>query len=397
MMGEFFVRDSCFVVGDACVFEADELMLKVHIFRAKKIPTAYTEYKDGKLPRKVSLKDRFGNMWPIGVTKAGRSFHFQYGWEKFIKENNVEFGDFMIFDYDGNVVFDFKLLGITGCEKKGAGGLKLNGKEEDEEEMNVEHQKSEVQKRKWPSDSSSSDDSDDDDENYVVEEEEEEDDEEYDVVNEEIEEGENERATIIFKKKEPRSKGRRMEEEVKDDDAKEEYAEEVKEEEEEETEKVPHSKHRHVEEEKESEKAPRSKRKFVEEEKDDEDEEEKYERESILKKVPRSKRRFAEEEEDDEEEECDEETEEEEEENQRTSIFKKKATHSKFRFVEENEGEGILKKKVPPECKRGTVRKMKDFHDQFGKDIFRSGHATQPKTLTLIALAILSQLNGVET
>ncbi|KAK4378391.1 hypothetical protein RND71_000253 [Anisodus tanguticus] len=321
---------------------------------------------NGKLPRKVSLRDRFGNMWAIGVTKTGRNFHFQYGWEKFIKENTIEFGDFLTFDYDGNGVFDFKLLGTTGCEKKGAGGLKLDVKEEDEEEMNVEHQKSEVPKWKWPSDSSSFDDN---DEGYVVEEEEEED-EEYDVADEEFEEERNERATIIFKKKEPRSKGRHVEEEEeKDDDDKEEFEKEVKEEEkeeEEETEKVSRSKHRHVEEEKETETVPRSKHKFVDEEKD---EEENNERASIKKKAPCTKCRFAEEEEDDEEEESGEETEEKEEEKEkeRAGTFKKKAPCSKAG------------------CKRGTVRKVRESHDPFGKDIFRNGRTTQPKNPYFVA------------
>ncbi|KAH0672923.1 hypothetical protein KY290_026662 [Solanum tuberosum] len=64
------------------------------------------------------------------------------GWKKIIKDNIVELGDFFIFDYDGTRIFYFKLLGRNGCEKEGAGGLKHVVKEEEAEEMNVEHQKS---------------------------------------------------------------------------------------------------------------------------------------------------------------------------------------------------------------------------------------------------------------
>ncbi|KAM3219849.1 B3 domain-containing protein isoform X2 [Capsicum annuum] len=144
-----------------------------------KIPTGFTDYKNGKLPWKVSLRDRFGNMWTIEVTKTGREFYFQYGWVKFIEDNTVEFGDFFIFDYDGNGIFDFKLLGKTGCEKKGVGGLKLDVKEEEEEEISVENRKNVQSKAKnWASDStSSSSDDDSDEECYMVEEEEEEDEE----------------------------------------------------------------------------------------------------------------------------------------------------------------------------------------------------------------------------
>ncbi|MCD7451605.1 hypothetical protein HAX54_012867 [Datura stramonium] len=158
-----------------------------------KIPTSFTDYKNGELPRKVSLRDRFGNMWPIGVTKTGEDIYFEDGWERFTEENILEFGDFLIFDFDGNRIFDFKLLGINGCDKKGIGGLKLCVKEEEAEEMNIEHQKSvEPKGKNWASDSSSSSSSDDSDEEEGYEEEEE-------------EEG-NERAEK-FNKKAPRLKG----------------------------------------------------------------------------------------------------------------------------------------------------------------------------------------------
>uniref|UniRef100_M1DCJ6 B3 domain-containing protein n=1 Tax=Solanum tuberosum TaxID=4113 RepID=M1DCJ6_SOLTU len=138
-----------------------------------KIPTGYTNYKNEKLPRKVFLRDRYGNMWPIRVTKQGRDIYFKYGWEKFIEDNNMEFADFLIIDYDWKGIFDFKLLGINGCVKNGAGGKKKG------EEMNVEHEKSVESKEKtWVSDSSNSSSDYDSDEHYMVEE---------DVVKEDVE------------------------------------------------------------------------------------------------------------------------------------------------------------------------------------------------------------------
>ncbi|KAK4731551.1 hypothetical protein R3W88_024539 [Solanum pinnatisectum] len=93
-------------------------------------------------------------MWPTGVTKSEKHIYFEYGWEKFIENNNLELGDFFIFDYDGTRTFDFKLLGRNGCVKKGVGGLKLVMKEEEAEEMNIEHQKSmEPKENTWARDS----------------------------------------------------------------------------------------------------------------------------------------------------------------------------------------------------------------------------------------------------
>ncbi|XP_055803364.1 B3 domain-containing protein At5g60142-like [Solanum dulcamara] len=189
-----------------------------------KLPTGYIDYKNGMLPWNVSLRDRFGNMWPIGVTKSGKHIYFEHGWEKFIEDNIVEFGDFIIFDYDGTRIFDFKLLGRIGCVKKGAGGLKFSMKEVDEEEMNVDNQKSmELKENTWARDSMSSSSSNDSNEDNVVEEEDDRD-EEYEETENEGEEGEEtEKASC--------SKCRYLDEKQDDDDdQKDEYKEEEEEE-----------------------------------------------------------------------------------------------------------------------------------------------------------------------
>ncbi|CAA3015909.1 B3 domain-containing At5g60140-like [Olea europaea subsp. europaea] len=52
------------------------------------------------------------------------------GWEKFVQDNSVEAGDIFVFRYDGCNLFDVKLLGLSGCDKKGFGH---STKEEDSE------------------------------------------------------------------------------------------------------------------------------------------------------------------------------------------------------------------------------------------------------------------------
>ncbi|PHT64394.1 hypothetical protein T459_31745 [Capsicum annuum] len=240
-----------------------------------KILTSFTNSKNGKLPRKVFLRDRFDNMWPMGVTKTGRDFYFEYKWEKFIEDNSLELGDFLVFDFDGNRTFYTKLLGKNGCEKKEAGGLKLTV--EEEEEINEHHNSVEPKGKNLASDNSSSSSDDDDSvEDYVVDEKEKED---------------------------------------------EEYEEEEEEEE---------------KEEEETEEAARSKRKRMVEEEHDDDEEEETEAEN-------------------------------EEENQRVDTFEKKVSRSKAG------------------CKRVATRKVRDLHDHFDDDIFKSGWAAQPKNPYFVA------------
>ncbi|KAG5625057.1 hypothetical protein H5410_010275 [Solanum commersonii] len=154
-----FVSDNTLKEGQVCVFQL------VNANELKKIPTGYTNYKNGKLPRNVFLSDRFNNIWPMGVTRIGRDLYFQYGWEKFIEDNTLEFGDFIIFDYDGNETFDFKLLGITGCVKEGA-------KCEKKEKVNVEHRKSvELKEKNRTRNNNDSSFDDDNTDNYMIEEE----------------------------------------------------------------------------------------------------------------------------------------------------------------------------------------------------------------------------------
>nr|XP_027064150.1 putative B3 domain-containing protein At5g66980 [Coffea arabica] len=57
-------------------------------------------------------------------------------WAKFVKDNTVELGDFLVFQYDGDCVYDVKLFGHSACEKKGVGAVKV--KEEEEETKGFE-------------------------------------------------------------------------------------------------------------------------------------------------------------------------------------------------------------------------------------------------------------------
>ncbi|MCD7452604.1 hypothetical protein HAX54_017583 [Datura stramonium] len=82
----------------------------------------------------------------------------------------------------------------------------------------------------------------------------------------------------------------------------------------------------------------------VEEEEDNED----------IEKASRSKYRYVKEEEEDDK-------------NERASTFKKKEPQSKVNFLDS------------AGCKRSTASKVREHHDYFGADIFKSGCATKPK------------------
>ncbi|KAF3633593.1 putative oligopeptide transporter 4-like [Capsicum annuum] len=191
----------------------------------KKIPPGFRDYKNGKLPKRVSLRDRLGHIWSMRVAKIGREIYFQYGWPKFVKDNKLKHGDFLIFDYDGNKIFNIKILGSNGYEKKEDGCLKL-GVLEESEEMNIEHQKCvEPKGKNWARYSNSSSYSNRSDKDSLKD-----GDKEYDQT-----------------KKMRCSKWKDVQEEEVYEE--EDEFEEEEEEDKEETKKVTHSKRKHVEEE----------------------------------------------------------------------------------------------------------------------------------------------------
>ncbi|PIN26718.1 hypothetical protein CDL12_00528 [Handroanthus impetiginosus] len=128
-----------------------------------KIPRAFGSQMQEVLANSVILRDRYKNMWRMEVARVGdHDWYFDEGWAKFYEENSLEPGNFLVFEYRDRNLFDFKLLGSDGCEKKGVGVLKFSFNEE----------------RNGDGDDNDNDSDDDDDENDDDESEEEQDEEE---------------------------------------------------------------------------------------------------------------------------------------------------------------------------------------------------------------------------
>ncbi|KAK3002784.1 hypothetical protein RJ639_018342, partial [Escallonia herrerae] len=223
-----FVRDDSLAVGDVCAFElvlSKDVVLRLSIFRntenagpiarsemnsqekilaffkffrsehssqRMEIPLAFTLHMRGVLPDKAMLRDRYKNIWPVEVAKIGNNFFLQDGWRKFLEDNCVEEGDFLVFQYDGGCFFDFKLLGTTACEKDGVGPFcpevkdekeeahqKLEEDTQMEEEEEDEEQEEEVDEENVD-DIDEEYDEEEDEEEWEEEEKEDDDDEEYD-------------------------------------------------------------------------------------------------------------------------------------------------------------------------------------------------------------------------
>ncbi|KAF8085470.1 hypothetical protein N665_0666s0018 [Sinapis alba] len=94
------------------------------------IPQAFINILEKPLPKQVILVDEIGRLYDVetkseervGVAAAlsknrVRVVVFTKGWEKFAKGHSLEFGDFLLFSYDGNSRFDVTVFAKDGCKK----------------------------------------------------------------------------------------------------------------------------------------------------------------------------------------------------------------------------------------------------------------------------------------
>lgn len=86
------------------------------------------------IPDETFLRDRNGKLWSIEMTKTVNGLYFQKGWAGFLEDNFVEFGDYIVFQYNGKYFFEFKLLGMVEAAKHdkkwlGFGVEKINKRE----------------------------------------------------------------------------------------------------------------------------------------------------------------------------------------------------------------------------------------------------------------------------
>lgn len=69
------------------------------------------------MPCTALLEDRKGNSWQVKVVQMEAQFCFVGGWDKFVKENDIQRGDVLVFQYDGKLTFSFIRLGLNSLEK----------------------------------------------------------------------------------------------------------------------------------------------------------------------------------------------------------------------------------------------------------------------------------------
>ncbi|KAJ4966071.1 hypothetical protein NE237_017920 [Protea cynaroides] len=94
-----------------------KIYLPDHSSQKLKIPPGFINLLNGVVPNKAILRSRDARVWHVELEQVEGSFFFQNGWQGFVKDQSLQLGEFLVFRYNGDSVFDVKIFGKSGCEK----------------------------------------------------------------------------------------------------------------------------------------------------------------------------------------------------------------------------------------------------------------------------------------
>ncbi|KAM5552022.1 putative B3 domain-containing protein [Rosa sericea] len=79
-----------------------------------KMPTSFVIHFNG--PALCKLRGPNGKCWDVKLEEKNNDLFFHKGWKKFVKDNYLEEGDFLVFNYDGNSLFSVTIYDESACE-----------------------------------------------------------------------------------------------------------------------------------------------------------------------------------------------------------------------------------------------------------------------------------------
>ncbi|KAG5535740.1 hypothetical protein RHGRI_023488 [Rhododendron griersonianum] len=93
------------------------------------IPRDFVKHFTGDLRYKSTITTPEKRSWHVELKEVDEHLYFQEGWQQFVHDNSLVFGDFLIFYYGGNAQFYTKIYGKNGCRKKVSGPTREIDKE----------------------------------------------------------------------------------------------------------------------------------------------------------------------------------------------------------------------------------------------------------------------------
>lgn len=85
----------------------------------KRIPPSFLELIRNDLSDHANLNLNTSSewSWKVKVSKTRGGVYFKDGWQEFLKDNSVDDGDFLVFEYEGNMHFRVHIFDKSCCER----------------------------------------------------------------------------------------------------------------------------------------------------------------------------------------------------------------------------------------------------------------------------------------
>ncbi|KAJ3693389.1 hypothetical protein LUZ60_008869 [Juncus effusus] len=87
-------------------------------FAYLKLPHEFYTYLPHELPKRATLYVPGGTNWHVEIHKNDGDVFFGTGWPEFAKAHDLHTGYFLIFRYEGNMVFNITVFDTTCCDKE---------------------------------------------------------------------------------------------------------------------------------------------------------------------------------------------------------------------------------------------------------------------------------------
>ncbi|XP_031482524.1 B3 domain-containing protein Os11g0197600-like [Nymphaea colorata] len=84
-----------------------------------RIPPSFLEHINVSSHHAI-LKGPSNNIWRVEIKQICHGTIFRKGWKRFRRDHCLEFGDFLVFRYDGNMHFSVQIFDRSACEKESA-------------------------------------------------------------------------------------------------------------------------------------------------------------------------------------------------------------------------------------------------------------------------------------
>ncbi|KAI3931420.1 hypothetical protein MKX01_040337 [Papaver californicum] len=74
----------------------------------------------------IYLEDAKGSHWKVKLAKVDGSLAISKGWNDFVADHSIKLGDFLVFSYVSDTLFEVQIFESTGCEKLSFSGKTTN-------------------------------------------------------------------------------------------------------------------------------------------------------------------------------------------------------------------------------------------------------------------------------